>query len=188
MHGIAALTHLGDRFPQRALHCFQAGENRRYFIFAVHRHRPRQIALRNAVEMAADDRQRLHNHPARPEQRGAGQYRGQHNHGGEDHARHVIAGATVVPCRLHKLVNLLLPGLGAGIKRRLRFLHRRGEEVRQLVVFQPGGLMIQIAVPLVKGRLHRFFQLSVFRADRRLVVKGFEHALSLFQAAARGGH
>ena len=79
--------------------------------------------------MAADNRQRLDNHLARPEQRGAGQYHRQHNHGGENHAGHVVAVAAVIPRGLHKVVDLLLPGVGAGVKCRLRFLHRRGQKI-----------------------------------------------------------
>ena len=138
--------------------------------------------------MAANNRQRLNNHLARPEQRGTGQQCRQNHHHGKNHAGHVVAHAAAIPCALHKLVNVLLPGVKAVIKRRLRRLYRRGHKVRELVVLKPGRLVIQIAVPLLKVLLHGSFQRFPFFADVLLCGERFELRVGLFKAVARRRH
>ncbi|MNE23892.1 hypothetical protein D3C80_1171640 [compost metagenome] len=188
MHGITALTHIGNGFTQRTLHGLKAGKNGRNFVLAIHRNRTRQIAFRDAVKMTADNRQRQYDHSARPEQRSPCQQCRQDHHRGKNHARHVIAGLTVPTGLCHKLINILLPGVKAFIKCRLGILYRCGQEIRQLIVLKPGRLMLQIAVPLRITLLHLCRQRFPFFADRFLLAKSFKLCFRLLQAVARGGH
>ncbi len=63
----------------------------------------------------------------------------------------------LLSCALHKLVNVLLPGVKAVIVNAACEAYRRAHKVRELVVSQASPLVIQIAVPLLKV-LHGSFQ------------------------------
>ncbi|SAB21802.1 Uncharacterised protein [Enterobacter ludwigii] len=100
----------------------------------------------------------------------------------------MVVFTAVIPGALDKLVNVLLPGIKARIKRRLGRLDRRGHKVRELVVLKPGRLVIQVAVPLIKTLLHRDFQRFHFRAAGVLCREGVKLRVSQLQAVARGHH
>ena len=100
----------------------------------------------------------------------------------------MIALTTLVTGTLNRLVNILLPRVKAAVKRRLRGLNRCGHKVRKLVVLKPRRLVVQIAVPLLKVRLHGGLQRFLFLTVGGLRRKGFKLCVSLLQTVARGRH